>query len=152
MRRSPLPSFCRRPAAAAQRPRGRARPSRRSCLAFGAVLAWLALAAAPIRAQPAPPDTLTALRDSLSRAGYFLCADCHNDIEAEGVNRPMRRVMLAAGDLDRAESLAEDAAAEGAPHAIAVLVEIRAAREALESLDEAEVLVAIGRALLLLGR
>jgi hypothetical protein len=106
----------------------------------------------PAEAQPPPPDTLTALRHSLERGSHFLCADCDNDIEAEGVNRPMRRVLLAAGDLDRAEALAEEAAAEGALQAAAVLVEIRAAREALDSLDEAEALVAIGRALLLLGR
>jgi hypothetical protein len=117
------------------------------------VLGWLALAVPPpAEAQPAPLDTLTALRHSLLRGSHFLCADCDNDIEAEGVNRPMRRVLIAAGDLDRAEGLAEEAAAEGALQAAAVLVEIRAAREALESLDEAEALVAIGRALLLLGR
>jgi hypothetical protein len=126
---------------------------RQTFLLFCGILAWLALAIpAPAKAQPVPLDTLTQLRHSLERGSHFLCADCDNDVEAEGVNRPMRRVMLAAGDLDRAESLAEDAAAEGAPQAFAVLVEIRAAREALDSLDEAEALVAIGRALLLLGR
>lgn len=117
------------------------------------LLAWLALASLPpAEAQPPPPGTVTALRHILLRGSAFLCADCDNDIEAEGVNRPMRRVLTAAGDLDRAAALAEEAAAEGAPQAAAVLAEIRAAQGALESLDEAEALVAIGRALALLDR
>lgn len=104
-----------------------------------------------VLAQPAA-DRLAAIARALENGASFLCTDCDNDIEAEGVNRPMRRAMLAAADVERAEDLALEGAAAGASQAAMALVEIRAAREALDGVDEAAALAAIHRALALLAR
>jgi hypothetical protein len=110
------------------------------------------LAAEGAAAQPAEREGLAAIAQALREATVFLCADCANDIEAEGVNRPMRRVVLAGGGVDRASDLARAAAAHGVPLAVAAMPAIEAARTALDELDEAGALAAIQRALLLLGR
>jgi hypothetical protein len=103
-------------------------------------------------AQPTERDCSGAIAQALHEATVFLCADCANDIEAEGVNRPMRRVMLASDGVERALDLARTAAARGARQAVAAMPSIEAARAALDELDEAGALAAIARAIAILQR
>ncbi len=98
---------------------------------FGALLTGPACAVAQ-SASPSP-------RRLLEEARAFLCARCSNDVEAEGVNRPMRRAMLAEGTLRQARAAVGDRPRVTAP--------IDRALAALESLDEAAAIRAINKAL-----
>lgn len=103
------------------------------------------LLASPAGAAPDPGWRAT-MRDDLLRAAAFLCADCNNDIETEGVNRPMRRALLAAGTLTRVRDALEVATARGEARYAAVLGPVRRALLALEEMDERAALQAIRRA------
>jgi hypothetical protein len=114
------------------RPQPARRPPARRLL-LPACLALLAVQPGPAGAQSAAASRAVIARE-LAIAASFLCADCNNDIEAEGVNRPMRRVMLAGGGIARAAQAADDAPDGVADAAIrAGLARIRAA---LEEVDE----------------
>jgi hypothetical protein len=117
-------------------------------LVCAAPLAWAGLAPAVAR-QVAPVSA--AITEELRLAASFLCAHCRNDIEAEGVNRPMRRVMLAGPHVARAEDLALQAAAAGRGNSGTLLAVLRRARQALDELDEAAALRAIAAARRALG-
>lgn len=97
----------------------------------------------PAAAQPAGPGQRAAILDRLRFAAGVLCPSCDNDIEAEGINRPMRRVILAGSALDAAEAVID--LAEGRYRA--ALPSLRRARTALESLDESAAAQAIRRAI-----
>ncbi len=91
----------------------------------------------------AAPQGMAEARDALGSARAMLCADCANDIEAEGVNRPMRRAYAALNWMARAEAALRPLAASGEAGAAAALVRVAQAREALESVDEGAAIIAL---------
>jgi hypothetical protein len=100
------------------------------------------LLAGPAIAQPADMRRARIV-DALDSARSFLCDDCENDIEAEGVNRPMRRVVLASAALANAEALMQEALDEGRGGYGPAMVQLLSALTSLESLDEAAALAAL---------
>jgi hypothetical protein len=106
---------------------GGVQAARRAGLALAA--GWL------LGAQSVPPGP-DAAREALAAARAMLCADCDNDIEAEGVNRPMRRAYAALNWVARAEEALRPLAAAGDAGARGAMAGIAQAREALESVDE----------------
>ncbi|MBS7791247.1 hypothetical protein KTR66_14685 [Roseococcus sp. SDR] len=85
---------------------------------------------------PALAATPTAPLEQLRFARDVLCPRCDNDIEAEGVNRPRRRAMLAQGALAEAEQGLEAAISQGETAWRAVRPALRQARSALDAMDE----------------
>lgn len=88
--------------------------------------------------------------EQLRLARDVLCPRCDNDIEAEGVNRPVRRVMLALGALSEAERGLDAAIAQGATAWRAARPALRQARSALDAMDEPAAHRALGRAVRIL--
>ena len=101
----------------------------------------LALGAGGLLGAQAPAPGLAAAREALESARAMLCGDCDNDIEAEGVNRPMRRAVAAENWMARAEEALEPFASSG--QAVAARAAMARAREALESLDEGAAISAL---------
>ncbi len=98
------------------------------------------LAAAVLLGAQAPRGVEVRIADDLSAARAFLCGDCDGGIDPDGVNRAMRRVMLAQAALARVrDSLAE---ADG-PRLLPVAAQVAAALAALETLDECTALNAV---------
>ncbi len=120
-------------------PRGR--PAGAARMRRGVLLAMLVAGAATTPLGPAPASAETrelaaAIEDRLRFALAVLCPRCDNDIEAEGVNRPMRRAMVAGNALADAREGLEEAVRQGDPRHGAALAPVRRALQALESVDE----------------
>jgi hypothetical protein len=118
---------------------GRWTTVRRSLLFALPLFAGLAAPAASQSSRLNLPDRLRFARD-------VLCLRCGNDIEAEGVNRPMRRVLAALAVLDDVERALEATIARGEWADRGVRPALRQARLALEAVDEATAQRALRRA------
>lgn len=100
----------------------------------------LGLVAMLLAGAQGPAEGAAAAREALESAQAMLCAACDNDVDAEGVNRPMRRAVAAEGWMVRAEEALATSTAGGRA---AALMAIARAREALEGLDEAAAISAL---------
>ncbi len=101
-----------------------------------ALLAAMLVAVAPGRAA-AGVSPITTAEGHLRFALAVLCARCANDVEAEGVNRPMRRAIVAGPALEAARDAVEIAMQSGNHRPAAAGRPIARALQALESVDEA---------------
>lgn len=102
-------------------------------LAAGMAALLLCLLPGPAAAGASP---VTRAEEQLRFAVAVLCPRCANDIEAEGVNRPMRRALMAAAALEAARDAVLVAVEAGGPRPAAALRPIGHALRALESVDE----------------
>jgi hypothetical protein len=100
-----------------------------------ALLAALLSVLVPGQAE-AGVSPLTTAEGHLRFALAVLCPRCSNDVEAEGVNRAMRRAILAGPALEAARDAVEVAGQAGGRRAAAAGRPIGRALQALESVDE----------------
>ena len=106
------------------------------------------LLATPILVAQAPG--LDRVVDQLLFARAMLCADCDNDLEREGVNRPARRSMIGADKLLTALEMLD--AVPASPATAEARRHIDKALAYLDSMDEAEAMETIDLAVAALRR
>ncbi len=90
----------------------------------------------PVAARPAASAPVARAEERLRFALAVLCPRCAGDIAAEGVNRPMRRAIIAGAALSAAHDALRDAVEAGHARHAAVLRPVGRAIQALQDLDE----------------
>jgi hypothetical protein len=112
--------------APAPRPRRAGRRRLLAALFAGAIMPGRAAATVPV------------VEERLRFALAVLCPRCVDDIEASGINHPMRRTLVARSALETVRDGLEAARRHGDTRRAAALRPVMRALVALESLDEAE--------------
>jgi len=98
--------------------------------------AVLAAGLRPVAAGPAASPAAARAEERIRFALAVLCPRCADDIEADGVNRPMRRAIVAGTALNAAHDALRDAVAAGQARHAAAMRPVGRAIQALQDLDE----------------